>query len=143
MRTDSVNLSQEATTKAAAYIEKEFGKDYVKIRTFKNKNSSAQEAHEAIRPTDLMRTPASLSDVLDPQQLKLYELIWKRTLASQMSEALVEITTFSFSPIYLKHQEWIAKGEVIQFEGFMKVYIESHDDDDEAEEGGILPEIKK
>ncbi len=143
MRTDSVNLSQEATAKAAAYIEKEFGKDYVKTRTFKNKNSSAQEAHEAIRPTDLMRTPASLSDVLDPQQLKLYELIWKRTLASQMSDAHVEITTFSFAPTHLKHQEWIAKGEVIQFEGFMKVYIESHDDDDEAEEGGILPEIKK
>ena len=116
MRTDSLNLSQEAVNSAASYIEKEFGKEFVKVRTFKNKNSSAQEAHEAIRPTDMMRHPSTLAKILDPQQLKLYDLIWKRTIASQMSEALVEITNFTFAPTAHKNQEWLAKGEVIKFE---------------------------
>lgn len=143
MRTDSVNLSAEAVAKSADFIEKEYGKQYVKTRAFKNKNSSAQEAHEAIRPTDVMRTPASLKTVLDPQQLKLYELIWKRTLASQMSDALVEVTHFTFAPTEHKSQEWNIKWEVIKFDGFMKLYIESHDDEETDEESGVLPDIKK
>lgn len=109
MRTDSVNLSAEAVANSANFIEKEYGKEYVKTRAFKNKNTSAQEAHEAIRPTDVMRTPASLKAALDPQQLKLYELIWKRTLASQMSDALVEVTHFTFAPTEHKTQEWNIK----------------------------------
>lgn len=109
MRTDSLNLSKEALGSAKKVIESEYGKDYVKTRTFNTKSAGAQEAHEAIRPTDLSRTPESLKEYLDPGQFKLYTLIWKRTLASQMSDALVELTTYNLSPEKNMKQTWVSK----------------------------------
>ncbi len=143
MRTDSVNLSDQAKLWAKSMIEKLFWANYHKSRNYKTKSAWAQEAHEAIRPTDLSRTPESLKWVLDAQQLKLYTLIWKRTLASQMQEAIVEVTTFTFSPIRATNQEWITKWEVIKFDGFMKLYIEWTDDESEDEEdNATLPNIE-
>ncbi|MDD5770577.1 MAG: type I DNA topoisomerase, partial [Candidatus Gracilibacteria bacterium] len=141
MRTDSVNLSDNALGQAGNLISEKFGKNYLKIRKYKTKSAGAQEAHEAIRPTYLARTPESLSSVLEPQALKLYTLIWKRTLASQMEDAIVEVTTFNFSPENKDNQEWITKGEVIKFDGFMKLYIEGNDEENEDEENQNLPDI--
>lgn len=143
MRTDSVNLSDQAKDQAKAMITGDFWKEYHKSRSHKTKASGAQEAHEAIRPTDLTRKPESLAGVLDPQQLKLYTLIWKRTVASQMADAIVEVTTFQFSPSRAENQTWQTKGEVIKFDGFMKLYIEWTDDEhDEEEDSGVLPAIE-
>lgn len=144
MRTDSLNLSEQAKIQAKEVIEKDFWKTYHKDRDYKTKSAGAQEAHEAIRPTDLSRTPESLASILDATQLKLYTLIWKRTLASQMSDAVVEVTTFSFSPTKAQNQLWITKWEVIKFDWFMKLYIESSDDENEdlEEDGGVLPDIE-
>ena len=143
MRTDSVFLSDYAKKQASEVIEKNYGKEYVKNRNFKTKSAWAQEAHEAIRPTNLARSPESLEWVLDWAQLKLYSLIWKRTLASQMSDALVELTTYELSPITSKNQTWTAKWEVIVFDGFMKLYIESRDDDETQDESSMLPYLEK
>ena len=143
MRTDSVNLSDLAKNDAQKVIESNFWKQYHKKRDFVTKSAWAQEAHEAIRPTDLSRTPESLASVLDAQQLKLYTLIWKRTLASQMSDAVVEVTTFTFSPERATNQSWITKWEVIKFDWFMKLYIEwSDDESDDDEENSTLPDVK-
>jgi len=144
MRTDSVNLSDLAKDQAKQVIEQSFWKEYHKTRSFVTKSAWAQEAHEAIRPTELSRTPESLASVLDPQQLKLYTLIWKRTIASQMSDAVVEVTTFSFSPERATNQLWITKWEVIKFDWFMKLYIEWTDDesDDNDDENTTLPNIE-
>ena len=143
MRTDSVNLSEKAKSDCKSFIEKSYGKEYHTARDFKTKASWAQEAHEAIRPTEISRSPESLKWVLDAGQLKLYTLIYNRTLASQMSEALVEVTTFTFSPESASSQEWVTKWEVIKFDGFMKLYIEWTDDETEWEdtETGILPNL--
>jgi DNA topoisomerase-1 len=141
MRTDSLNLSDQALSEAQAVIEKNFWKDYHERRKYKSKSAGAQEAHEAIRPADLSRTPESLEKFLDAQQLKLYTLIWKRTLASQMSDAIVEVTTYDFSPVKNPSQTWISKGEVIKFDGFMKLYIEGNDEESEDEDTGMLPNI--
>ena len=143
MRTDSLNLSEQALVDSKNVIESSFWKQYHKERTYKTKSAWAQEAHEAIRPTDLSRHPDSLTTVLDNQQLKLYTLIWKRTLASQMSDAIVEVTTFTFSPLKATNQEWITKWEVIKFDWFMKLYIEWSDEEaDEDEENSTLPNIE-
>lgn len=141
MRTDSVNLSENAIFQATDLIIKNFWKEYLKVRKYKTKSSTAQEAHEAIRPTYLNRTPESLASFLDEQALKLYTLIWKRTLASQMSDALIEITNFDFSPVTQKNQSWIASWEVIKFDWFMKLYVESIDDEEDEENLSILPKI--
>ena len=143
MRTDSVNLSEDALNASKEVIEKLFWKDYHKKRKYTTKNSTAQEAHEAIRPTDLTKTPEDLKSSLEPQQLKLYTLIWKRTLASQMSDAKIEVTTFKFSPTINKDSEWITKWEVIKFDWFMKLYIEWKDEEDSNQENNswILPKI--
>ena len=135
MRTDSVNLSQEAIKQAKNQIEKQFGKDYVKTRVFSTKYKSAQEAHEAIRPTDLSRTLI----VADADQARLYELIWKRTIASQMSSAKLERTQLKIKAS--SHSEiFQAKGEVLLFDGFLKVYLEGTDEENE-EAQGILPAV--
>jgi DNA topoisomerase I len=141
MRTDSVNLSDLAINSARTFIEKKFGKEYAlpNGRKYKTKQASAQEAHEAIRPTDISHTPESLG--LDGQEARIYRLIWERTVASQMAEAIVETTTYRFTP-YRHTEEWIAKWEVIQFPGFMKLYIEGTDDE-EDEESLKLPALKK
>lgn len=136
MRTDSVNLSKEALNQAQAQIEKQYGKEYVKTRVYTTKNKGAQEAHEAIRPTDLSKT----SVIADADQARLYELIWKRTIASQMSPAKLERTQLKIKAS--THQEiFQAKGEVLLFDGFLKVYLEGTDDEDE-EAQGILPAVK-
>ena len=143
MRTDSVNLSTQAQDQAKSEINKLFWAEYHKKRNFVTKSAGAQEAHEAIRPTDISRTPESLKNVLDNQQLKLYTLIWKRTLASQMCDAIVEVTTFNFSPDKATNQLWITKWEVIKFDGFMKLYIEWTDDENEENDDEVLlPSLK-
>ncbi len=142
MRTDSVNLSDLAKDQARDLIVKQFWKEYHSKRTFKTKSAWAQEAHEAIRPTDLARTPESLASVLDSMQLRLYTLIWKRTLASQMAEAIIGVTTFTFSPEKNLNQDWITKWEVIKFDWFMKLYIEWTDEEtDDKDDNSTLPNI--
>ncbi|AWA28807.1 type I DNA topoisomerase [Flavobacterium magnum] len=136
MRTDSVNLSQEAMGAAKAEIIASYGEQFSKPRTFANKSKGAQEAHEAIRPTDMSRHTVNI----DRDQARLYELIWKRTLASQMSDAELERTNVKIEAN--NHGElFTATGEVLLFEGFLKVYLEGHDDDEEEQEG-MLPALK-
>lgn len=136
MRTDSTNLSESALHSIAQEIETQFGKKYVKTRQYKSKNANAQEAHEAIRPTYIDKQQAG--DSRDEQ--RLYELIWKRTIASQMEDAQLEKTTVDISVSAVKEGLFVAEGEVLKFDGFLKVYIESNDDDlDESEENPILP----
>lgn len=143
MRTDSLNLSTQARSQAKDMILKQFWEKYFKERVYKTKSAGAQEAHEAIRPTDLKRTPESLKSVLDANQLKLYTLIWKRTLASQMADAVVEITTFTFNLLDNPKQDWISKWEVIKFDWFMTLYTEWRDDENsEEDEKWTLPDIK-
>lgn len=144
MRTDSVNLSDLAINTARDFIEKEFGKEYSMPngRKYKTKQASAQEAHEAIRPAYIDKTPDSIN--LEGMEAKLYRLIWERTVASQMKEAEVETTTYHFSPIQSMDEDWIVKGEVIKFPGFMKLYIEGTDEENEEEsESKKLPSVKK
>ncbi len=135
MRTDSVNLSSEAINAAKDAIITNYGESYSKVRNFKGKSKGAQEAHEAIRPTDMMKQSPSL----ERDQSKLYELIWKRTIASQMSDAQLERTNVKV--IADTHSEaFTANGEVIKFDGFLKVYLESKDEEDSNEEqDGMLP----
>jgi len=136
MRTDSVNLSQEAIKSAEAAIINAYGKEFSKPRNFSTKAKGAQEAHEAIRPTDMSRHSVNI----DRDQARLYELIWKRTIASQMSDAQLERTNVTV--VADKHNEhFSATGEVLLFEGFLKVYLEGHDDEEEEQEG-LLPALK-
>lgn len=137
MRTDSVNLSNLALGVAKNVIAKNYGDDYVHTRQFKTKAKSAQEAHEAIRPTYLEN---QIIDG-DASQKKLYDLIWKRTIASQMSEARLEKTTITID-ISTAAEKFIARGEVITFDGFLKVYLESTDDEDTDVQKGLLPPVK-
>lgn len=173
MRTDSTNLSQEAIDKAKAEIETEFGPKYVQTRQFKTKNESAQEAHEAIRPTNFNDRNAGA----DRDQKRLYELIWKRAIASQMADAQLERTIVTigirftngtqleqdlsfdvfgedydptkqvkFNPKTPAQNptfpnELVAQGEVIKFDGFLRVYLESKDDEDDEEAKGMLPPL--
>lgn len=137
MRTDSVNLSKEAQGAAIGEIGKRYGEDYVQARNFKTKSRGAQEAHEAIRPTDLGRDKITA----DYDQMRLYDLIWKRTIASQMSDARLERTVLKIEAN--QHKElFTARGEILSFEGFLKVYLEGVDDDEE-EAHGILPPVNK
>ena len=136
MRTDSVNLSVDARNEAEEEIIASYGKAYSKQRTFKSKAKGAQEAHEAIRPTNMKMH--SISTEYD--QNRLYDLIWKRTLASQMSDAQLERTN-----VKIENSEndkvFTANGEMIKFDGFLKVYLEGKDDDEE-EQAGMLPNLK-
>jgi len=139
MRTDSVNLSTTAIGSAKKVILKDFGEKYLNTRNFKTKSKGAQEAHEAIRPTFIENQNVSGSD----REQKLYDLIWKRTVASQMSDAQLEKTTITIDISNDEHK-FIANGEILKFDGFLKVYIESTDDDEQEEETkGLLPQVKK
>lgn len=138
MRTDSVNLSQDALDMAKKTILKNYGEKYLEIQQYKNKNASAQEAHEAIRPTDFSVDEAGN----DPREQRLYNLIWKRTIASQMSDAQLEKTVITISSSKTK-QDFVVTGEVIRFDGFLKVYMESTDDEAPEEQEGLLPSMKK
>ena len=135
MRTDSVTISEEAKSSILSKIESKYGDSYVNLRNYKNKNKSAQEAHEAVRPTDI-----SVEDISsDYDQQRLYQLIWRRTISSQMSDAQIErtvvnINSNSFDEIF------IARGEVIKFDGFLRVYNEGTDDETQ-EEKGTLPQL--
>jgi len=138
MRTDSVNLSSEAINAAKDAIVENYGEQYSTVRNFKGKSKGAQEAHEAIHPTDMKRQSASL----ERDQSKLYELIWKRTIASQMSDAQLERTNVKIKAS-AHVEEFTANGEVIKFDGFLKVYMESIDDEDMPEDQeGMLPAMK-
>ena len=133
MRTDSVNLSEDARNAAAAEITASYGSEYSKPRTFLTKSKGAQEAHEAIRPTNMETREISA----EYDQIRLYSLIWKRTLASQMSDAKLERTVVKIDNTK-NQKQFVANGEVITFEGFLKVYLEGTDNDDD-EQAGMLP----
>ncbi|MCL6267718.1 type I DNA topoisomerase [Flagellimonas myxillae] len=138
MRTDSVNLSNEALNAAKDAIVENYGESYSKVRNYTGKSKGAQEAHEAIRPTDMKRQSPSL----ERDQAKLYELIWKRTLASQMSDAELERTNVRIKT-NTHNEEFSANGEVVKFDGFLKVYLEGIDEEDKVEEQeGMLPAMR-
>jgi DNA topoisomerase-1 len=136
MRTDSTNLSEEAVQKAKDAIKEQYGEQYVFPRQYKTKSESAQEAHEAIRPTDFSTTSAGA----DPKEKRLYELIWKRAIASQMADAQLERTT-AIITIASAPEELVAQGEVIKFDGFLAVYLESKDDEDDEDNAKMLPPL--
>ncbi len=141
MRTDSVNLSETAINAAAQEILSAYGNKYHQQRNFKTKNASAQEAHEAIRPTYFDQHTIKG----DSSEMRLYELIWKRAIASQMSEAQFEKTTAKIS-ISTRKEELVANGEVMKFDGFLKVYLESSDEEDDNIQDGenaMLPPLTK
>ena len=147
MRTDSVNLSSFATSMAKEVITSEYGKEYAleKARHYKSKAKGAQEAHEAIRPVNLALKPSDVRAYLDNAQYRLYSLIWKRTIATQMAQAVVANTTYKISAGKDKEYEFQAKGTRIVFAGFMKAYTEGSDDPEAAldNQDVILPTIKK
>ncbi len=138
MRTDSLNLSEDAVKGAVNQIQSAYGKEFIQTRKFKTKSASAQEAHEAIRPTDF----SVMSPGMDRNAERLYDLIWKRAIASQMADAELERTTATIA-ISTNPRTMTASGEVIKFEGFLKVYMESKDDDDSEDEesGKVLPPL--
>ena len=135
MRTDAVNLSELAMSEIEKEINTSYGQQYHKPRHYKNKNQSAQEAHEAIRPTYINN-----HTITDGDTRALYSLIWKRTIASQMSDAEFERTNAKIE-ISTNKELLAASGEVLKFDGFLKVYMEGRDDDDEEEKEGILPNL--
>ncbi len=134
MRTDSVNLSDMALAMSRTEITANFGSEYVKTRKYATKSKGAQEAHEAIRPTYMSNKTIEG----DKSHKRLYELIWKRTIASQMADAELEKTNVIIG-VSKATEKFIAKGEVIKFDGFLKVYMESSDEDDQNGEEGMLP----
>ena len=139
MRTDSVNLSKLCIAATRDEIEKQYGKEYSQPRNFQTKSKGAQEAHEAIRPTSMERLRIDGT----VQEKRLYDLIWKRTVASQMAEAEIEKTQVSIA-VSRAQELFVAQGEVVRFDGFLKVYSESHDDnknDSYADDGRQLPEM--
>ena len=150
MRTDSVNLSEKALTDAKATIQEQYGREYVLSapRTYKTKSKGAQEAHEAIRPTEMNRTPASVADALDSQQLKLYTLIWNRTIATQMAEAQLKRVG---ADIAVDAYTFRATGQTVLFDGFLRVYFEDKDEEqiekdkaaEEADGEKFLPELSE
>ncbi len=144
MRTDSLNLSDTALAGAKKQIVSSYGENYSKTRKFTTKSKGAQEAHEAIRPADMSVTSVSG----DPAAQRLYDLIWKRTVASQMSDAQLEKTRVKIaietSSQNLSDLHFVARGEVIKFDGFLKVYMEGNDDENtDSEESGLLPPMKE
>ncbi len=135
MRTDSINLSDTAMGDIKKEVESSYGDNYYQPRKYKNKNENAQEAHEAIRPTYMNN-----KTVADEETRRLYELIWRRTIASQMSDAAFEKTVAKIN-ISTNKEQLAASGEVLKFDGFLKVYLEGNDDDDDDDTEGILPPL--
>ena len=138
MRTDSVNLSEDALNAAGKVISKMYGENYHKTKRFSNKNKGAQEAHEAIRPTNFENKSVNM----ESDQIKLYNLIWLRTISSQMSDAILERTILKISSDQYDNQ-FTCKGEVIKFDGFLKVYIEGIDDNENDDSEGLLPNLSE
>jgi DNA topoisomerase-1 len=135
MRTDSINLSDTAMGDIKKEVESSYGANYYQPRKYKNKNENAQEAHEAIRPTYMNN-----KTVADEETRRLYELIWKRSIASQMSDAAFEKTVAKIN-ISTNKEQLTASGEVLKFDGFLKVYLEGKDDEDDDDTEGILPPL--
>ena len=144
MRTDSVTLSNDALGSTRSLIERDFGNDYrpETPRIYKSQAKNAQEAHEAIRPTDLFRKPADLARHLEPEQLRLYELIWKRTVASQMASAVLDQVTVDVASTGSK-VVFRATGTTVAFDGFLKLYQEDRDDAEDDEENRRLPPMRQ
>jgi DNA topoisomerase I len=150
MRTDSVALSQGALDEIAGLVRERYGHNYVRTTRYKTKAKAAQEAHEAIRPTAVTRTPESLNGHLERDQQRLYELIWKRAVASQMAQAIYDQTTVdieargSADPAVQGSTDLVfrASGSVMRFDGFVRVYLEGRDDVIEEEAAGLLPELE-
>jgi DNA topoisomerase-1 len=142
MRTDGIDMAEEAITSIRKMIGATYGKDYVPEtpRRYQNKSKNAQEAHEAIRPTDAGRSPREVARALDAEQAKLYELIWNRAVASQMQSAELERTTVDIAAkVGARNLDLRATGQVVKFDGFLTLYQEGHDDGDEDEDGKRLP----
>lgn len=142
MRTDGVTLSQDAVIALREHIQSSLGKDYLpdSPRMYKSKAKNAQEAHEAIRPTDITRTPEDLRRTLPDDLWRLYDLIWKRTLASQMASAVLDLTTATLTD-KLGKVELRANGSIIKFAGFLTLYQEGKDDEGEEDDSKLLPEL--
>ncbi|ALM10444.1 MAG TPA: type I DNA topoisomerase [Candidatus Peribacter riflensis] len=148
MRTDSVNLSDKALADARETIQQHYGREYIlsSPRKYKTKSKGAQEAHEAIRPTEMARVPESLKDVLDHQQLKLYTLIWERAVATQMAEAQLKRVG---ADIRAGAYTFRATGQTIAFDGYLRVYLEGRDEPEsqqsaeEEEDAGMLPPLQE
>ena len=147
MRTDSVNLAEQAVNQAREVIVQEFGAEYVeeKPRQFSNRTKGAQEAHEAIRPADLSMKPSDVKAHLDNQQFRLYDLIWKRTVATQMAEARIAYTTLKIQAGEKGEYQFESKGQRILFPGFLKAYTEGSDDPEAeiSDKDVILPKVDK
>ena len=146
MRTDGVDMAPEAIASCRSVIEKEFGSLYLPRvpRKYTTKAKNAQEAHEAVRPTEMSRHPKSVSKMLEPEQAKLYELIWLRTMASQMESAELERTTVDITAVAAgRTLDLRATGQVIKFEGFLKLYTESRDDENDDEDNRRLPPMSE
>ena len=143
MRTDSVNLAESALAQARTVITEEFGADYAltEPRRYATKSKGAQEAHEAIRPTNLAATTAGALGVKDRNGSRLYDLIWKRTIASQMKEALLEQTSVDIEAETAQRETFRANGLLVKFDGFIRVYTEGRDDDASDEIEGKLPKL--
>src|SRR5690349_2985925 len=145
MRTDGVQMAPEAISGARDAISKEFGEKYLpeKPRYYSTKAKNAQEAHEAIRPTDFFRTPGQMKQYLDSDQLRLYDLIWKRAISSQMNPAEIERTTAEIEAVNGQRTASLrAVGSVVRFDGFIAAYTDQKEDDAEDEESRRLPEIR-
>ena len=148
MRTDGVSIAQEAINNFRQYISKDFGKNYLpdSPRIYKSKAKNTQEAHEAIRPTDIKNLPKNIKS-LDDDQRKLYELIWNRSIASQMNSALLDQVAIDFRPVGLNQNDnevtLRANGSVIAFDGYLRVYQEGKDDNEEDDKERILPHLSQ
>ncbi len=145
MRTDSVNLAASALATAHTVIGREFGKEYQlpSPRIYSTKSKGAQEAHEAIRPANLEMIPGVGSGLKDRGEIRLYDLIWKRTIASQMKEATLEQTSVDIEASTPRHEIFRANGQTVVFDGFIRVYTEGRDDDASDEIEGGLPKLEK
>ena len=149
MRTDSLNLAEFALKQAQEVVISSYGKEYSldQPRHYSNKSKGAQEAHEAIRPTDLNQKPEILKSALDPRQFKLYELIWKRTIASQMKPAIMDQTAVDITAEVQDSKSgnfvFRADGQTIKFDGFIRAYTEGHDEKEEEESESTLPDLSE
>src|SRR6185436_19161842 len=144
MRTDGVDIAPEAITAARRVIETDYGREYVppSPRQYQSKAKNAQEAHEAIRPTDLACRPREIKNILEPDQYRLYELIWLRTIASQMESAELERTTVDIAArVGSRNLELRANGTVVKFDGFLTLYTEDQDDKSDDEDSNRLPQM--
>jgi DNA topoisomerase-1 len=146
MRTDGIDMAPEAITAVRGMIGKQYGKEYVPDapRQYQNKSKNAQEAHEAVRPTDPDRLPASVAKTLDRDQARLYELIWNRAVASQMQSAELERTTVDIAAkVGARNLELRATGQVVKFDGFLTLYQEGFDEPAEDDESRRLPAMSE